>query len=178
MDFTDSYVSIGVLRLNQHAEVPQYGTEHSACFDLRANFGDSERVSIYNQYNAKREVKIEIIEPVPRLTLHPGDRAMIPTGIILDIPVGYCVQLYSRSGLALKRGIRLANPIGVIDADYKQELFILLQNTSDTAEYIYHGDRICQGEVIKTIPTKFEFIDKLTEIPSTRSGGFGSTGVQ
>lgn len=171
-------VSLGVYKLRNGASLPEYGTEHAACFDLRANFADIQRVTVYNQYNAKREAKIETITPFPQLTLHPGDRAMIPTGIILDIPVGHCVQLYSRSGLALKRGIRLANPIGVIDCDYKQELFILLKNSSNTAEVIYHGDRICQGELIRTVPTKIEWVDEVSSVNSSRDGGFGSTGVQ
>ena len=101
---------------------------------------------------------------------------MVPTGIIFDIPKGYSVRLHARSGLALKNGIKLVNQEAVIDSDYVLETFILLTNTSIVPFDLAHGMRICQGELVRNIPT---LINETLLPPKKqeREGGFGSTGI-
>lgn len=103
-------------------------------------------------------------------------RVMVPTGIILDIPVGYSVRVHNRSSMAVKHGIKLANHEGVIDYDYHDPFFVVLENTTDTPFLIKHGDRIAQMEMVP----KWEYqVVETTEKPqpkADRIGGFGSTG--
>ena len=103
---------------------------------------------------------------------------MVPTGLILDIPIGYSVRLHPRSGLSLKQGLVLANAQGIIDSDYVEELFVLMYNMSDNVMTINNGDRICQGELIKTDKYTIEETLIQPKIKTDRKGGMGSTGVK
>lgn len=131
-------------------ELPQYATEGAAGMDVRAF----------------------LQEPV---TLQSGERAAVPTGIFLEIPYGYEVQVRPRSGLALRQGITCLNTPGTIDSDYRGELKIILINLSREAQIINTGDRIAQLVVQKVEKAEWQHVETLTE--TTRSsGGFGSTG--
>ena len=103
---------------------------------------------------------------------------MIPTGYILDIPEGYSVRLHPRSGLSLRHGIVLANCEAVIDSDYFDELFLLIQNNSEVSVNIHHGERLAQAELVKCE----KYIIEETSVQPTqrtdRVGGLGSTGLQ
>lgn len=184
--FKKQKIEVGVKRLYDSSEIPTYATEHSACFDLRANFDGTGVIKTYS--DANRESRIITSVPVNvsdkdnldarQLVLFPGMRAMIPTGLIFDIPVGWSLRIYARSGLSLKNGISLANSEGVIDSDYTQELFILLRNNSNANVQISHGDRIAQGEFVPVSHgTMFEVTDEIQQ-KTSRSGGMGSTGVK
>ena len=130
--------------------MPQYATEHSAGMDLRAN----------------------VSEPI---VLQPLERAIIPTGLFIELPEGYEAQIRPRSGLAAKHGITCLNTPGTIDADYRGEIGVILANVSNTPFTVTDGERICQ--MIITKYTKAELVE-VEELSSSErgAGGFGSTG--
>ena len=110
------------------------------------------------------------------VTIPAGERRMIPTGIAIALPsADYVALVYARSGLGIKHGIAPANCVGVIDSDYRGELLVGLQNSSDQEYVIQPGDRIAQLMVAPVIQAKITMVDELDE--TTRgAGGFGSTG--
>ncbi len=110
-------------------------------------------------------------------TVHPGDIVLVPTGLAIEIPAGYEVQVRPRSGLAVKHGITVVNAPGTIDSDYRGEVKIGLINLSRTAFTIRRGDRIAQLVVAPVVRAHLKEVDDLS--PSTRNtGGFGHTGVR
>ena len=155
-----------------HDDVPdiEYGTQSAACFDLRAYF-HQETITIYDQFNLKT-----IVEGYERVALQPRERALIPTGMILDIPMGYSVRLHPRSGLAVKFGINLINCEGVVDSDYTNQLYVPLYNSTEEDFEIIHGDRIAQAEIVPVYIPTIEYIDDAPGQKGDRTGGFGSTG--
>ena len=119
------------------------------------------------------DIRAYLEEPVELL---PGQRALIPTGIYLEIPEGYEVQIRARSGLAIKRGIGLVNGIGTIDSDYRGEVKIALINWSDEPFVISNGERVAQMVAARYEKVEFTVADELSET-ERGSGGFGHTGV-
>jgi dUTP pyrophosphatase len=136
--------------------LPTYETVGAAGADLRANLPDDHR-----------EAGVEI---------PPGGRALIPTGLRLEIPIGYEVQVRARSGLALKHGITLANAIGTIDSDYRGDLGVILWNGGADTFRVTHGMRIAQMIVAPVVQATFAIVDALDET-DRGVGGFGSTGA-
>lgn len=159
-------------RVHTQVKLPQHQTQGSACFDLSFQGYGKNRVKGFNRMN----------KPVERImqscmTLSPGDRMMVPTGLIMDIPEGYSVRLHARSGTALKQGLVLANAEGVIDSDYVEEVFILLHNISENAQTINFGDRVAQAELVKNEVYEIAETASRPSVKSSRVGGMGSTGV-
>ena len=136
--------------------LPAYETVGAAGADLRANLPD-----------VHRDTGIEI---------SPGGRALLPTGLRLEIPMGYEVQVRARSGLALKNGITLANAIGTIDSDYRGDLGVILWNGGADVFRVTHGMRIAQMVVAPVVQATFAIVDALDET-DRGAGGFGSTGA-
>lgn len=138
--------------------LPAYSTEYSAGMDLRANLKDEEG----------NDKVISIV---------PGARVLIPTGLYISIPYGYEGQIRPRSGLAMKYGITVLNTPGTIDADYRGEICVCLINNSRHSFNVYHGDRIAQ-----IIFSKVEQVAlvEVSELVNTKrgDGGFGHTGVK
>ena len=130
--------------------LPKYATSHSAGMDLRSNL-DS---------------------PV---TLKPLERALIPTGLFVELPVGFEAQIRPRSGLAVKHGISVLNSPGTIDADYRGEIRVVLVNLSNNEFVINHGERICQMVVAKHATVEWQETNVL-EASERGDGGFGHTG--
>ena len=131
--------------------LPSYETESSAGMDIRAALTDAT-------------------------TLHPGSRALVPTGFCMAIPEGYEAQVRPRSGLAIKYGIGLLNSPGTIDSDYRGEVKIIMINHGEEPFTIHHGDRIAQiviSQVEKLHPVETDSLEETER----GSGGFGSTGV-
>lgn len=143
--------------------LPSYETPFSAGMDIRA---DISRTSIV--YETTREGK-------KFLTLMPGCRLLIKTGLFISLPVGYEAQIRPRSGLALKKGITVLNSPGTIDADYRGEIGIILINHSKDSFFIEDGDRIAQMVIAKHEVAEWETVEELDE---TDRGieGFGHTG--
>ncbi len=131
--------------------MPKYETEGSAGMDIRAF----------------------LEEPV---TIEPGGRALIPTGLFMEIPEGYEVQIRARSGLAVKHGIGLTNGIGTIDSDYRGEVKVALINWGEEPFVVNDGDRIAQMVVAAYVKAQTEEAEELSET-GRGAGGFGHTGV-
>jgi dUTP pyrophosphatase len=132
-------------------QLPAYETALSAGMDLRAFISED-------------------------VVLKPLQRALIPTGLFIELEKGYEAQIRPRSGLALKHGITVLNSPGTIDADYRGEIKILLVNLSDTAFEVKSGDRVAQMIISKHEQIIWEDTDSLNE--TTRgAGGYGHTGV-
>ena len=111
------------------------------------------------------------------LTVPPMGRALVPTGVALQLPgPEYVALVCARSGLAVKRGLTLSNGVGVIDSDYRGEVKVALQNHSDQPYTVHCGDRIAQMAVMPGFQPELEWTD---ELPDTQrgAGGFGSTGM-
>lgn len=138
------------LVLENGVELPKYMTEGAAGMDVKAN----------------------ITEPVTLKTL---ERKLIPTGIKMEIPSGYEVQVRPRSGLALKHGITLVNTPGTIDSDYRGEVGVILINLSNEEFIINPGERIGQLVLQKVYKMEFEKVDELSTTVRAE-GGFGHTG--
>ena len=131
--------------------LPSYETEGSAGMDIRAY----------------------LEEPI---TIEPGKRALVPTGLFMEIPPGFEVQIRARSGLAVKYGIGLTNGIGTIDSDYRGEIKVALINWGEEAFTVNDGDRIAQMVVSRYEKADLELADELSETVRG-AGGFGHTGV-
>ncbi|MEO1550265.1 MAG: dUTP diphosphatase [Pseudomonadota bacterium] len=110
------------------------------------------------------------------ITLAPGARAAVPTGLALALPPGVEAQVRPRSGLALRAGVTVANAPGTVDADYRGEVKVLLINLGDAPFVITHGDRIAQMVVAPVVQAQFDEVDSL-DATARGTGGFGSTGV-
>ena len=110
------------------------------------------------------------------LVIPPKQKAVIPTGIAMEIPHGYTVELYARSGLSVKRGLRLCNSVGLIDEDYRGEFKVALYNDSDEPQTIHSGDRIAQAVFRRYETIEFCEAEELTST-EREAGGFGSTGT-
>lgn len=136
--------------------LPSYETAGAAGADLRANLAPADRAQ--------------------GITLAPGGRALIQTGLRLAIPDGFEVQIRPRSGLALKHGLTLPNTPGTIDSDYRGPLGVILMNAGEAPFTVGHGDRIAQMVVAPVIRASFAMDDALEET-ARGSGGFGSTGL-
>jgi dUTP pyrophosphatase len=115
------------------------------------------------------------LRAVEKRVLQPGERALVPTGIRIALPVGYEAQVRPRSGLALKHGITLPNSPGTIDADYRGEILVIMQNLGNAPFVIEPGDRIAQMVVAPVSQVDWVETDALEET-ERGAGGFGSTG--
>ncbi|HLN81758.1 MAG TPA: dUTP diphosphatase [Thermoanaerobaculia bacterium] len=143
-------VALKVFPHGEGLDLPVYATEGSAGCDLRA------------------AIQVE-------LTITPGGRALVPTGIAVAIPPGYEGQVRMRSGLAHDKGLALLNAPGTVDSDYRGELRILIANLGSEPATIHRGDRIAQLVFAPVARARFERVSQLP--PTTRNtGGFGSTG--
>jgi len=168
-----------VYRMNPLVPMLGYGTKESACFDLSASLADrSSTKGFYANnepvvYLCHKDEKDAVCIKIP-----PRGRVLIPTGMVFDIEKGYHVKVYSRSGLSIKKGLAMANGVGVIDSDYVEEVFVPMINNSDEELVIRHGDRVAQAEMVFN-PNQAEVVyiqDRPTQ-KTDRVGGFGSTGV-
>ncbi len=133
-------------------DLPQYETSGSAGMDLRAM----------------------LAEPV---ILKPLQRALIPTGLYIELPDGYEAQIRPRSGLAFKKGLSILNAPGTIDSDYRGEIKILLINLSNETAIVNTGERIAQMIISKYERISFEEVDELSDT-KRGAGGFGHTGLR
>jgi dUTP pyrophosphatase len=172
-------VMLKAYKLYPDVQIPKHATVQAACFDVRAYLGQPlYEVAGFCANNKECKSRIfDTTEGSRYIKIDPGQRLLIPTGIIFDIPKGYSVRIHARSGLALKQGLVMANSQGIIDSDYVEESKIMLLNISSDLGYIYHGDRVAQAELVRCEQYN---IMETTERPTQktdRNGGFGSTGV-
>ena len=167
-------------RLNENAQIHVFSTKQSACFDIHASLIDGEDIQYYQAISTKsvpRRVALDINSSNTFIQLNNMERMLIPTGLIADIPPGFSIRLHSRSGLAFKQGVYLANCEGIIDSDYVDPIFAMVTNISNVPVKIYDGDRICQGELVRCEKYTLNESDEPPSQKTDREGGFGSTGV-
>ena len=144
-------MTINIINHSQHA-LPNYETIASAGMDLRANLTDP-------------------------ITLNPLERAIVKTGLFIELPIGYEAQVRPRSGLAAKKGITVLNSPGTVDADYRGEIGVILVNLSNEPFVVENGERIAQLVIAKHERAEWNQVQELSET-SRGAGGFGSTGVK
>jgi len=144
-------MQVKILNKSKHNN-PQYSTEYSSGLDVRANLDST-------------------------IVLRPLERALVKTGIFLEIPVGYEAQIRPRSGLAIKKGITVLNTPGTIDSDYRGEVGVILINLSNEDVIIEDGERICQMVFAKFEKIIFENVNLVSQT-DRGEGGFGHTGVK
>ena len=137
------------VKLRENAHIPTIGSEKAAGYDLYASDG---------------------------AYIMPGQTRLIPTGLAIQPPEGYCAKIYARSGLASKRGLRPANCTGICDEDYTGEYMVALHNDSNEMQIIEAGERIAQLVFERYYHIEFEEVEKL-EDTKRGAGGFGSTGT-
>ena len=144
-------MNIKIINKSSH-DLPPYETGASAGMDLRANISET-------------------------VTLQPLERAIIKTGLFIELPVGFEAQVRPRSGLATKKGITVLNAPGTIDAEYRGEIGVILVNLSNEGFTVENGERIAQLVIAKHERADWIEVEQLTET-SRGEGGFGSTGVK
>lgn len=144
-------MTIRIINRSQHP-LPNYESSGSAGMDLRAN----------------------LTEPV---VIHPLERAIIKTGLFIELPIGHEAQVRPRSGLAAKHGITVLNSPGTIDADYRGEIGVILVNLSNAPFTVENGERIAQLVIARHERAEWLATEELTET-SRGEGGFGSTGTK
>lgn len=145
-------MKINIRKVNKNAIIPTKGSGGAAAYDLYACL-DEECIDI-----------------------GPESSVFISTGIAFAIPEGYWGGIYARSGLACKQGLRPANCVGVVDADYRGEVIVCLYNDSHEVKTIYNGDRIAQLIIAPCMDCEFAEVDDLDKT-DREAGGFGSTGI-
>lgn len=144
--------NIKIKKLNENAVVPTYGSEFSAGADLYACISEETFIN-------------------------SGETKLVPTGIAMEIPVGYAGFIYARSGLASKKGLAPANKVGVVDSDYRGEIMVALHNHSNEDKSVEVNERIAQLVIAPFLKAKFNETETLDET-SRGAGGFGSTGTK
>mgnify|MGYP004637569799 CR=1 FL=1 len=143
-------MKIAVKKLRENAVLPTFGSPEAAGADLYAC----------------------LASPV---TVAPGETSFIPTGLAMELPVGYVGLVYARSGLACKRGLAPANKVGVVDSDYRGEINVVLHNHGSVPQTIENGERVAQLLITPVLQPAYEIAETLTDT-ARDAGGFGSTG--
>ncbi len=146
-----SVLNINIINKSENP-LPQYATEGSSGMDIRAN----------------NEIPLE---------LKPMERMLIPTGLFLEIPMGYEAQIRPRSGLAVNKGLTCLNTPGTIDSDYRGEVKVLLINLSNEVQIIQWGERIAQMVFVKIDIAQLTLVQQLNDTQRA-AGGFGHTGIK
>lgn len=141
---------VNIKKLNDKAVVPSYGSEFAAGADLYACVDG-------------------------KVTIPAHSTVVIPTGIAIELPLGYAGLIYARSGLATKKGLAPANKVGVVDCDYRGEVKVALHNHTNEEKSVEEGERIAQLVITPYLTAKFVECDTLSETVRG-AGGFGSTG--
>ena len=145
-------MEVGIKKLNEKATLPTYGSEFAAGADLYACI-DKE------------------------VTVNPHETVLIPTGLAMELPVGYAGLIYARSGLATKKGLAPANKVGVVDCDYRGEVKVALHNHSAVAQTVAPGERVAQLVIAPYLTADFVEAEELSDTVRG-AGGFGSTGTK
>ena len=143
-------MNVAVKKLKENAILPTYGSAQAAGADLYACLAAD-------------------------LTIAPGETAFVPTGLAMELPLGYVGLIYARSGLACKRDLAPANKVGVIDSDYRGEFIVALHNHGKNPQTISHGERVAQLVITPVLNVSFMEADELSDTQRA-AGGFGSTG--
>ena len=150
-------------KLHPDAQQPVYSTAGAANFDIHCIIEGESKTDKAGQ------------PQVPSIAVSPGNKLIVRTGLAVEVPPGWVLAIYSRSGHGFKDSVRLSNAVGQIDSDYRQEVMVALHNDGRKRWTVKHGDRIAQARLEPAPKVEFEWADELS--PTARTGGFGSTGV-
>lgn len=145
------YLEIKIEKLYDDTIIPTKAHSTDACFDIYAYLNE------------------------PFVVINPGQSVKINTGFKTEIPKGYYCDIYARSGLGIKKGLRPSNCVGIIDADYRGEWVVALHNDSGEVQRVYNGDRIAQFAIKEVIPCELIVSDTLSD-SERGEGGLGSSG--
>lgn len=169
--FTNTTLDLKVKKLTDTAKLPHKTHETDACFDIYADIPNEK-------YSINRSMGFDniLVESGDGIAIGPHETVMVHTGLAFEIPHGYWMAIFARSGLASKQGLRPAQGVPVIDEPYRGEVMIPLHNDSKETRIIHHGDRICQFTLLPYFNTTLTEVDSLTET-DRGTGGFGSTGT-
>lgn len=140
-------------RMRQNVIAPTRATDGSACYDLYSCTGEKG------------------------MRIPAGQRVKIPTGLILEIPEQHVVKVFARSSISYKKGLVLCNSVGIIDHDYRDELFLLFWNTTNEDIIVSHGERLAQMLLEKVLEYSLEETEVKPDRLESRDGGIGSTGI-
>lgn len=163
-------------KIYEDAIIPTFASSGSACFDVYAYINPEAEIVAWTDAGAK-QISKQLRNDKQSVVIYPNERMLVPTGLIIDIPKeNLYVRLYARSGNAFKKGLTLANGLGIIDYDYIEETKVMLHNISDMNVVINNGDRVCQGELVSRLSYSLEETDLKPAAKTDRDGGFGSTG--
>lgn len=143
--------NVRIQRVRSNAALPTYGSAQAAGADLYACLDET-------------------------VTIAPGETALIPTGIAMELPAGLVGLVYARSGMATKRGLAPANKVGVIDSDYRGEILVALYNHGTVHQTVQPGERVAQLVIAPYVTARFEETESLSDT-ARGAGGFGSTGA-
>lgn len=160
------------IKLEEGVSIPEYATKGDAGFDLVCT-------KLLKLYNGKEEVDLEKNLPNTKdngyFHLRPWERALVGTGIYMEVPEGYELQIRSRSGNTLKKGVVVANSPGTIDSGYRGEIGVILSNTTPYLAKVSFGELVAQGVIKQVEQANFIKVETLSET-DRGEGGFGHTG--
>lgn len=166
-------IQVKVINKSKSLQLPKYETDGSDGFDFRACFDSGEKAIVYSRELGKLEVELNPEEST--IVLSPGERALIPTGLFIELPKNYRLHVSPRSGLALKNGVTVLNTPGKIDSDYRGGIGIIIINHGFEDFIIKHNDRIAQGAIEYSMQLNWVSAETLSET-ERGEGGFGHTG--
>lgn len=163
-------MDIKIKRLTETAIVPTKAHSTDACFDIYADCPNHKYEVTKYTYG------VAITEYGEGIAIEPGKAVTIHTGFSTDIPDGYFAAVFPRSGMGIKRHLRLSNSTGIIDSSYRGEWMVALYNDGEETQIIHHGDRIAQFTLLPVLDVKLDEVEELNETERGQ-GGFGSSGV-
>lgn len=162
-------MDIKIKRLTETAIVPIKAHSTDACFDIYADCPN-------NKYEVTKDAYgVAITEYGEGIAIEPGKAVTIHTGFATDIPEGYFAAVFPRSGMGIKRHLRLSNSTGIIDSSYRGEWMVALYNDGKEAQIIHHGDRIAQFTLLPVLSITLTEVSELNETERGENG-FGSSG--
>ena len=162
-------MDIKIKRLTETAIVPTKAHSTDACFDIYADCPNNKYAVTKDAYG------VAITEYGEGIAIEPGKAVTIHTGFATDIPEGYFAAVFPRSGMGIKRHLRLSNSTGIIDSSYRGEWMVALYNDGKEAQIIHHGDRIAQFTLLPVLNITLTEVSELNETERGENG-FGSSG--
>ena len=167
-------INLKIKKLSDTAILPTKAHDTDACFDIYANIPEVEVC-----YDCVFDEASSLVEFIPHhgaTQIEPGKSVVISTGFCTEIPEGYFAPVFCRSGMGIKKHLRLSNSVGIIDSSYRGEWMVSLHNDGTESQIIHHGDRIAQFTLLPVLDVN---IEEVADVNDTErgTGGFGSSGV-
>ena len=165
-------MNIKIRKISENATLPTKAHDTDACFDIYADCTHD----VYYEWAMNKELNLpEFVWRDKGVKIDPGKSVTIHTGFATEIPKGYFATVFCRSGMGIKRHLRLSNSVGIIDSDYRGEWMVALHNDGLEPQVINHGDRIAQFTILPVLDVNLEEVDELNDT-DRGDGGFGSSG--